>query len=248
MNINLVDGTAFQNAEVKRVETFTYSRKYTTTQWVTTVLPVALSYSDWSSKFEIADITDVNVALDTNGKLKSFDVTRTVLKSGETTVPNKPYLIRAKTANSNTAQIIKKTNCDVYPSTPQDVVITKGNFKFTFKGLYEKMSAEEMNKKYYSTKETWKQSTGTTTVGPFRVILVVSEEKPQEPITTSSISYENLVSGESQTVGKLVVNGEEEFLIKVPVISGDNTNLEQRIKRLEDALGDLIFKVVQVSK
>lgn len=247
MNINLVDGTAFHNAEVKRVDTFTYSRKYTSVQWVTTVLPVALSYSDWSSKFEIADITDVNVQLDNNGNLQSFNVIKTILKSGDTTVPNKPYLIRAKTANSSTAQIIKKTNCDVYPSISTDNVIIKGNYKFTFKGLYEKMDAALMNNKYYSSKENWIKSTGSTTVGSFRVILDVTKEEQQEPINTSTISYENLVEGNSQEIGKLIIDGKEVFVIKVPVVSGSSSDLEQRVKKLEDALDNLLFRVVKIT-
>jgi hypothetical protein len=36
---------------------------------MTTVLPIALKYSDWSSKFEIANITGVSPKLDSNGKV-----------------------------------------------------------------------------------------------------------------------------------------------------------------------------------
>jgi len=66
MTMTLTDGTAFSNIAIKHVDTFIYSRKYSSTQWMTTVLPVALNYSDWSDNFEIANITGVNLKLDAN--------------------------------------------------------------------------------------------------------------------------------------------------------------------------------------
>ena len=104
-----------------------------------------------------------------------------------------------------------------------------------------------MNNKYYSSKENWIKSTGGTTVGPFRVILDVTKEEQQEPINTSTISYENLVEGNSQEIGKLIIDGKEVFVIKVPVVSGSSSDLEQRVKKLEDALDNLLFRVVKIT-
>lgn len=219
MTLTLTDGTAFNNTVIKHVDTFIYYRKYTSTQWFTTVLPVALNYSDWGNKFEIAEIKDISIQLNADGNLESFKVIKTVIKNGSI-IPNKPYLIRAKTA-STTAQTIKKTNCDVYPSTPEELIIVKDSFKFIFKGTYTKLDANEMLCKYYSTKETWQQSNGATTVGPFRVVLniIKTPEEISESTTQEEISINN-----SQIEDKL-------------------TNLEQRLKKLETAIGDLIFKV-----
>jgi hypothetical protein len=64
--MTLTDGNAFSNTAIKHVDTFIYSRKYGSTSWVTTVLPVALNYSDWSDNFDIANITGVNLKLNAN--------------------------------------------------------------------------------------------------------------------------------------------------------------------------------------
>ena len=77
-NVVFSDGDSYTSNNPTYAALFSYSRKFSSTNWGTIVLPVALEYSDWSSKFEIAEISGVNVTL-SNGAISSFTVQRRVL-------------------------------------------------------------------------------------------------------------------------------------------------------------------------
>lgn len=233
--MTLTDGNAFSNTAIKHVDTFIYSRKYGSTSWVTTVLPVALNYSDWSDNFDIANITGVNVKLNANKQIQSFTVSMSILKAGSTTNPNQPYLIRAKVANTNTSQSIRKTNCDVYPATPKELVFTSGDYKITFKGTYKKLTSNI----YTSSKEIW--SPGTS-VGPYRVyasVLKKEQEVSPEPASeptpdpstdpTTDTGYEKLAKNITYIYNELntAINNIWKFL-------GENTN--NRFATVEEAI------------
>lgn len=245
MTLTLTDGTVFSNAAVKHVDTFQYSRKFSTTGWMTTVLPVALKYSDWSSKFEIANITGVSPKLDSNGKVQSFTISKSILKEGATTNPNQPYLIRAKVANSTTAQTIKKTNCDVYPSIPKELTFTSGDYKFVVKGTYEKITSNSI---YTSSKEAW--SPGSS-VGPFRAFVAVVKDEPAptpqpvdpEPDTDIWEVYTRLANIINEHNSRL--NTIEQTLRDLtPGSSNSNTQYESRISALENQIGNISIEVI----
>ena len=292
MEIKLIDGTPYTGTEIQKADVFSYSRKYTNTKWVTTVLPVALDYSDWSSKFEIAEITGVAAQVDGDGNLSSISYQKNILKTGAKTVPNHPYLLRAKTANSTSYQVIKKTNCDVYPAGSDNVEVVSNGYKLTIHGIYGKTDSTDTM--FYFSGEIWKQ--GVTTVNPFRVIIDVEKvntggndtqidpvpvgdpivdvhyndvsgsnsvvvgtlvingqeieiKAPAKENTQTSVQYVDLSGSNSVVAGKLIVNGQT-IEIKVPVSNNTvvqpvtDTELENRVKRLEDILGSLAFTVV----
>lgn len=163
----LEDGTEYENDKTKQVEIFSYSRKFTTTKWGTIILPISLNYSDWSANFEIAEITGVSVSGDT------ITPVRKVLGAGLQTLPNVPYLIRAKKADANKAQAITKKNCHLYPSDAGSVEIVKGGKKYTFKGTYINLSSDDLKGKYYSSNGVF--VTAKSTCKPMRVILEITE-------------------------------------------------------------------------
>ena len=256
------------------------------------MLPVALDYSDWSSKFEIAEITGVAAQVGDDGNLSSISYQKNILKTGAKTVPNHPYLLRAKTANSTTYQVIKKTNCDVYPAGSDKVEVVSNGYKLTIHGIYGKTDSTDTM--FYFSGEIWKQ--GVTTVNPFRVIIDVEKvntggndtqidpvpvgdpivdvhyndvsgsnsvvvgtlvingqeieiKAPAKENAQTSVQYVDLSGSNSVVAGKLIVNGQT-IEIKVPVSSNTvvqpvtDTELENRVKRLEDILGSLAFTVV----
>lgn len=174
-NVVLSDAAAYTNSETIYAASFSYSRKFSSTTWGTIVLPVALDYADWSSKFEIAEISGVKTSLSSTGSLNSFTMQQTVLGPGSTTVPNRPYLIRAKTANSQTAQTISKTNCVVYPAEELIVEHISGNYSFQFKGTYSKIVAPNLYGKYYMSGGKWIAAKTTSSMSPMRVYLEISE-------------------------------------------------------------------------
>ena len=170
--MKFADGDEYSGTTKVNASLFSYSRKYSSTNWGTIILPVALNYDDWSSKFEIAEISDVDVTL-SNGELSSFSVMRRVLGKGEVTTPNKPYMIRAKVANSTTAQTISKKNCVVYPAEPQSIEIINGNYTFLIKGTYTKIAAPNLYGYYYTSGGEWIACKTTSSMKPMRDYLEI---------------------------------------------------------------------------
>lgn len=162
--ISIADGEEFTNTKAMLVTSFSYSRKFPT-NWATLMLPIALNYSDWSSKFEIAEITGVEAGTSIKPK-------RNVLGTGSQTLPNHPYLIRSK-KSSTTAQVITKKNCTVYPSTPESLAFVEGGKKYTFNGTYVKLSAADLAGKYYSSNGVFVKA--TSSCNPMRVYLEISK-------------------------------------------------------------------------
>lgn len=170
--MKFADGDEYTGTTEVNASLFSYSRKFTSTNWGTIILPIALEYDDWSSKFEIAEFSDVDITL-SNGTLSSFSVKRKVLGKGEVTTPNKPYMIRAKVANSTTAQTISKKNCVVYPAEPQSIEITNGNYTFVIRGTYTKIAAPNLYGYYYASGGEWVASKTTSSMKPMRNYLEI---------------------------------------------------------------------------
>ena len=170
--MKFTDGDEYTGTAEVNASLFSYSRKFTSTNWGTIILPIALEYDDWSSKFEIAEISDVDVTM-ANGALSSFSVKRKVLGKGEVTTPNKPYMIRAKVANSTTSQTISKKNCVVYPAEPQSVEITNGYYTFVFRGTYTKIAAPNLYGYYFTSGGEWIACKTTSSMKPMRDYLEI---------------------------------------------------------------------------
>ena len=164
--ITLADGVEYKNDKGKDVASFSYSRKFTSTKWGTIILPVSLYYLDWSANFDIAEIEDVVAG-------GSITPVSKVLGWGTQTLPNHPYLIRAKKANASKAQAITKKNCYLYPSDTGSVEIVKNGKKYTFKGTYVNLSSDDLKGKYYASGGAFIKA--TSNCKPMRVILEITE-------------------------------------------------------------------------
>ena len=161
------DPTPYVNQEKLNVASFAYSRKFKSTKWGTLILPVALDYADWKDRFEIAEI--VGVTVNANG---TYTAKRKVLGAGSSTVPNRPYLLRAKTANANTMQTIKKKNCTVFPAQPTAVAIALDGKTFRFVGSYLPIDFSVLPGHYYASGGNFVSATGS--LNPMRVYLEIS--------------------------------------------------------------------------
>ena len=165
-NLVFSDGADYTIREARLVASFSYSRKFASTKWGTIVLPVALDYEDWASRFEIAEIADVTVG-------SSISTVRQVLGPGSQTIPGHPYQIRAKVANSTKPQAITKRNCKVFPAEPGYIVIVKGGKTYRFCGTYTTMSVADLKGKYYASNGSFVPA--KSICKPMRVYLEISE-------------------------------------------------------------------------
>ena len=164
--MNYADGTAYTNMVKKNVASFSYSRKFKSTKWGTIILPVALDYADWKDRFEIAEISGVQVNSD-----GTYTAERVVLGAGSSTLPNHPYLIRSKAYVPSKEQSITKKNCTVWPAKPQTVEIPFGDKTFFFFGSYERMTAADLVGSYYASGGKFVPATGS--LNPMRVFLEI---------------------------------------------------------------------------
>ncbi|MBR2092811.1 MAG: hypothetical protein IJ904_02015 [Candidatus Methanomethylophilaceae archaeon] len=165
-NLVFSDGADYTIREARLVASFSYSRKFASTKWGTIVLPVALDYEDWASRFEIAEIADVTVG-------SSISTVRQVLGPGSQTIPGHPYQIRAKVANSTKPQAITKRNCKVFPAEPGYIAIGKGGKTYRFCGTYTTMSVTDLKGKYYASNGSFVPA--KSICKPMRVYLEISE-------------------------------------------------------------------------
>ena len=167
-SISLTDPDPYTGRCRLIVATFSYTRFFKSTKWGTIILPVALEYADWSARFEMAEIIGVTPNAD-----GSVTPVRRVLGAGSSTVPNRPYLIRAKAASSTQALTITKHGCTVHPADPIDLVFDHGAGSFTFKGTYARLSAADLAGKYYSSGGSFVKA--SSSCNPMRVYLVISK-------------------------------------------------------------------------
>lgn len=165
-NLVFSDGADYTIREARLVASFSYSRKFASTKWGTIVLPIALDYEDWASRFELAEIADVTVG-------SSISTVRQVLGPGSQTIPGHPYQIRAKVASSTKPQAITKRNCKVFPAEPGYIVIVKGGKTYRFCGTYTTMSVADLKGKYYASNGSFVPA--KSICKPMRVYLEISE-------------------------------------------------------------------------
>lgn len=105
-NMTLVDSNPYlriKDATISSSGKVTYSRNFNSmSNWYPLYLPFAVQYnSTLAQNVEIAELSAYGVKDDTNndGNINSQDqrkLTMSLLKVGDTTEPNKPYLVRAK--------------------------------------------------------------------------------------------------------------------------------------------------------
>ena len=227
--MKFADGDEYTGETSVNASIFSYSRKYSKTTWGTIILPIALEYDDWSSKFEIAEISGVDVTLSSSGSLSSFSVKHTVLGKGDVTTPNKPYLIRAKVANSTTAQTISKKNCVVYPADPQPIEITNGKYTFVFRGTYLKISAPNLYGYYFVSGGQWTACKTTSSMSPMRNYLEIidnsrawanerNDETDIDEIEEENVSIPEPVKVSSRMIGlapgSYNINGRRIIVVK----------------------------------
>lgn len=156
---------------------FEYSRIYKNTNWQTIILPVSLDYEDFCEDFEIAKIYNIIVTQSVEGgDLGDASIQIVKLKEGDYTVPNVPYMIKAKVEDSENAQVISKENCVVYRANPQSLECSNTETAFTFTGTYSAISADDLAGYYAMSGGSWYHQTGAAGLKPMRAYMSISSK------------------------------------------------------------------------
>ena len=137
----LTDNEAYTNDSQLDGADVTYSRNFTNVNWQAIYLPFSLKYEDLKDDFELAYINTVRqYDRDKDGVIDETAMEIVKMKSGST-APNRPYLIRAKTAGEKTITVKDAT---VSASENKSIDCSTTIAKFTITGTYNEIPSETM--------------------------------------------------------------------------------------------------------
>ncbi len=173
--VNLADGKSFSNDVGYEVNTLSYTRNFTNTDWQALYVPFEMQYEDWKDDFEVARINNVNQYDDD----EDGNVDRTVLemfkvKSGHTEA-HTPYLIKAKTMGEKT---ISLTNATLYRAEEKSYDVSSWNTLYTFTGTYTGVSGATMfGEGYYAlgSGSLHQAADATNALSPMRWYMAVTD-------------------------------------------------------------------------
>ena len=139
--LDLTDGDTYSAASAHTYDEVTYTRTFGNTSWQALYLPFSLSYDDWENHLEIAEIYNIIQYDDDNDG--TFDRTYLVVlhKTSGQTLPNRPYLVRAKTAGTFTRTL---TDVELQPAQSKSIDCSSTFYTYTFTGIYAQRDASVM--------------------------------------------------------------------------------------------------------
>lgn len=114
-------------------------------EWEALYLPFAIDYDAIKADFDLAEIDGVVQNDDDNDGIADITVLSIMGFKGQMTVPNKPYLIRAKNAGEQT---IVFDDVTVYPTEEKTFDCSSFSTKYEFTGSYNTLNASALANRY----------------------------------------------------------------------------------------------------
>lgn len=137
----LVDSEVYKNVSVLNNVDISYTRTFNNTNWQALYVPFAMSYDDWKNDFDVSEINNFHEYDDNeDGKVDRTVLEILYVKEGST-LPNTPYLIRAKETGT---KVISLANTTLYAAEENSIDCSSVRTKYTFTGTYTGVSGEEM--------------------------------------------------------------------------------------------------------
>ena len=206
-NITLTDGEEYTLTADKTYDEVTFTKNFSTSlvnKWTALYVPFAIDIDDYADAFDIAEINAFRPYRDTNGDGVVNDddddmLIVTKVTTG-TTLPNTPYLIRAKADGDVT---IVPVDNKLYAAANGQKVCQTINGTYTFTGLNSSVIATPANNYYYMSDGTIShRTTGETTIKPNRWYMTVSGATS----TNAKPSFSIIVEGEEDQSTAVTVN------------------------------------------
>ena len=206
-NITLTDGEEYTLTADKTYDEVTFTKNFSTSlvnKWTALYVPFAIDIDDYADAFDIAEINAFRPYRDTNGDGVVNDddddmLIVTKVTTG-TTLPNTPYLIRAKADGDVT---IVPVDNKLYAAANGQKVCQTNNGTYTFTGLNSSVIATPANNYYYMSNGTIShRTTGETTIKPNRWYMTVSGATS----TNAKPSFSIIVEGEEDQPTAVTVN------------------------------------------
>ena len=200
-SLTLTDGEEYTAAEDKTYDDgVTYTRTFSSSlvnKWTSLYVPFAINVADYTGVFDIAEIFAVCPVSDTNGdgEITADDDPYLVVykKTSGNTLPNKPYLIRVKSAG---AQEFDAASGKVYAAANGTVACATTAKRYTFTGIYSSVTANADNDYWYMSGGGLSHKTsGSANVGAYRWYMSASDDS----------SYGSGNAQNSMTIGIYVI-------------------------------------------
>jgi uncharacterized repeat protein (TIGR02543 family) len=200
-DLTLVDGEDYTLAEDKTyIDGVTYTKNFASAnQWNPLYVPFAVNVADYASDFDIAEIFAVCPVKDTNhdGEVTAEDDIYLIVykKTSGNTVPNKPYLIRAKSSGSKELAAV---DGKVYAAANGSVTCSTTAKRYTFTGTYSPVYANTNNDYWYlgGSGLSHRTSAGNTTIKSNRWYMSMTDNETYSSSANSQNSINILVIGE----------------------------------------------------
>ena len=148
-SIALSDGETFEGYPSNHdMESITYARTFSNTNWQGLYVPFTMEYSEWAADFDVACIYDIHqFDDDDNGTIDRTELEVIKVTSGSIEA-NTPYLIRAKEAGEKTFTLANRT---LYKAEEKSYTVSSWNTLFTFTGTYSGVTGSDMvSNAYYA--------------------------------------------------------------------------------------------------
>ncbi|MBQ7452196.1 MAG: hypothetical protein IJV60_06575, partial [Prevotella sp.] len=203
----LTDGEEYTLTADKTYDEVTFTKNFSTSlvnKWTALYVPFAIDIDDYADAFDIAEINAFRPYRDTNGDGVVNDddddmLIVTKVTTG-TTLPNTPYLIRAKADGDVT---IVPVDNKLYAAANGQKVCQTNNGTYTLTGLNSSVIATPANNYYYMSNGTIShRTTGETTIKPNRWYMTVSGATS----TNAKPSFSIIVEGEEYQPTAVTVN------------------------------------------
>ena len=206
-NIVINDNTEeFQNARNLYNLNITYTRTLSNLEWNSLFVPFEIPVSDLTDEYDVAYINDIHsYDKDFNGEIDQMEMEVIYIKEG-TLHANHPYLIRAKNDEAKEMSIVV-TDATLYSSAKADrtsIACSSAYTDFEVIGIYEKMSAEELDGCYaISTSGAWSPIASGASLNPFRLYMTITN-RDGSPVKVSQSAQARInirVQGEDNATG-----------------------------------------------
>ena len=137
----LEDGKPYAAKESHTCEELTYTRQFEHAEWQALYIPFAMDYKEWSDKLDVAEIYNI-LQYDENEDGVFEKTTLVILhKKSGSIVPNRPYMVRPKSAGLCTLQLQNKT---LLPAESHSIDCSSTYYVYTFTGIYDGLEKGEM--------------------------------------------------------------------------------------------------------
>ena len=179
----------------------TYTRNFDTNlanKWSSLYVPFAVNVEDYAEEFDIAEIFAMCPVKDTNhdGEVTAEDEEYLILskKTSGTTLPNKPYLIRVKSAGE---QSIEAADGKLYAAANGTVSCSTAAKNYVFTGTYTTVVADTENDYWYMSGGAISHRTsGSTNVNSYRWYMATHERDEYSSDVNAVNSINIMVIGE----------------------------------------------------